>query len=68
MEYVLSSRCGYRKFYVIADSKEQAIQRFDDAARQGLTNGFTSEKLPLVFENKPEIDTWEKAYQNAREI
>ena len=47
-EYIFSTPGGYRKFYVAAESEEQAIQRFKEASERGLTNGFQLEDLPNI--------------------
>jgi len=47
-EFVFSSSSGYRKFFVLADTKEQAIERFNIASQDGQTNGFTLDDLPRI--------------------
>jgi hypothetical protein len=48
MEFIFSSRGGYRKLIVTADSKEQAIERFKEASKRGLTSGFELKDLPNI--------------------
>lgn len=48
MEFIFSSRGEYRKFIVTADSKEQAIERFNEASKRGLTSGFELNDLPNI--------------------
>ncbi len=53
-EYIFSTPGGYRKFYVEAESEEQAIRRFKEASEKGLTNGFQLEDLPNIQEVREE--------------
>ena len=47
MEYNFD--CGnYRGFVVVADNEPQAIQRFTEAAENGITHGFTMKDVTRI--------------------